>query len=166
MVLKGWRRKISLACLLMAAAVTAYAQAGGDQAEIRRVRAASNEAIVKRDLAAFASSLTDDFVMVSGNGAFAARAEYLKAFEDDFRSPGSVRYERIIERVELSQAGPLAAEHGHWVGRLPNRQTAYGGTYLAMWRHTDAGWKIRSELFVRLTCGKSAGCSAYQQDVK
>lgn len=165
MVLRGWHRASLLACLAVGGAV-AFAQTNPDEAEIRHVRAASNEAIAKSDLAGFASSLTDDFVMVRGNGVFASRTEYVKAFEEDFHTPGSVRYERIIDSVELSKAGPLAAEHGHWVGRLPNGHAAYGGTYLAMWRHTDGGWKIRSELFVWLTCEDAAVCSAYQNTSK
>ena len=155
-----------LACLLMGVALAGYAQTNKDEAEIRRVRGESNAAIAKSNLAAFATSLTDDFVMVRGNGVFASRAEYVKAFEEDFRTSGSVRYERIVDSVELSKAGPLAAEHGHWVGRMPDGHPAYGGTYLAMWRHTDAGWKIRSELFVRLTCEDAAVCNAYQNTAK
>jgi ketosteroid isomerase-like protein len=158
-------KRVFLACLLMGVALAGYAQTK-DEAEIRRVRGESNAAIAKSDLPAFAISLTDDFVMVRGNGVFASRADYLTAFEKDFRTPGSVHYGRIIDSVELSKAGPLAAEHGHWVGRLPNGLVAYGGTYLAMWRHTDTGWKIRSELFVRLTCEDAAVCSAYQNTAK
>jgi ketosteroid isomerase-like protein len=159
-------KSVVLACLLVFVAFAGSAQTNKDEAEIRQIRGESNAAIAKSDLAAFAISLTDDFVMVRGNGVFASRAEYLKAFEEDFRTPGSVRYERIIDTVELSKAGPLAAEHGHWVGRMPDGHAAYGGTYLAMWRHTDAGWKIRSELFVRLTCEDAALCSAYQSKAK
>lgn len=161
--MRGRLKGSFLACLLLGAAFAGSAQTSEDEAAIRKLRSDSNAAIMKNDLAAFAASLTDDFVMVRGNGVFASRADYVKAFEEDFRTPGSVRYERIIDSVELSQAGPLAAEHGHWVGRLSNGHVAYGGTYLAMWRHTPAGWKIRSELFVRLTCEDAAVCGAYQK---
>ncbi len=44
----------------------------------------------------------------------------------------------------------------------PGGNEAYGGTYLAMWRHTDGGWKIRSGLFVVLTCADEAACTAYR----
>jgi ketosteroid isomerase-like protein len=159
-------KSVVLACLLMGVALAGSAQTNKDEAEIRQIRGESNAAIAKSDLAAFAISLTDDFVMVRGNGVFASRADYLKAFEEDFRTRGSVRYERIIDSIELSKAGPLAAEHGHWVGRMPDGRAAYGGTYLAMWRHTDTAWKIRSELFVRLTCEYAAVRSAYQNTVK
>ena len=159
-------KSVVLACLLVGTGLAGLAQTNNDETEIRRVRGESNAAIAKSDLAAFANSLTDDFVMVRGNGVFASRADYEKAFEEDFRKPGSVRYERIIDSIDLSKAGPLAAEHGHWVGRMPDGHSAYSGTYLAMWRHTDNGWKIRSELFVRLTCEDAAVCSAYQSKAK
>jgi ketosteroid isomerase-like protein len=129
--------------------------------EIRSRRAASNRAMVEGDVAAFAAGLCEDYVMVRGNGAFASREATLAAFGKDFERPGAVRYERLTERVELSAAGPMAAEHGRWVARLPDGRAAYGGTYLAMWRRSEAGWKIRSELFVLLTCEDAAVCREY-----
>ena len=152
-----------LALLLVSLSLPAVAQTHQDEHEIRNLRSESNRALVKGDVSAFSSSLTDDFVIVRGNGTFSTREAYLAAFSDAAKDPHSVRYERTIDNIELSKAGPLAAEHGHWVGHLPNGQNAYGGTYLAMWRHTAAGWKIRSELFVLLSCGDPAFCSAYQQ---
>lgn len=47
---------------------------------------------------------------------------------------------------------------------LPNGSTFYTGTYTAMWRHSpDTGWKLRSELFVSLTCADSASCDAIKK---
>jgi ketosteroid isomerase-like protein len=139
-----------------------YAQFHTDENEIRKIRKESNRAIVHGDIAAFTESLTDDFVMVRGSGAFASREQYVAAFSDDFKHSDAVRYERITDRVELSKAAPLAAEHGHWIGRNASGRAVYGGTYLAMWRRTDTGWKIRSELFVVLTCADPAACSVYR----
>jgi ketosteroid isomerase-like protein len=143
-------------------AFASYAQSHTNENEIRKIRTESNRAIAHGDIAGFAASLTDDFVMVRGSGAFASRQQYLAAFSDDFKHPAAVRYERITDQVELSKAAPLAAEHGHWIGHNASGRAVYGGTYLAMWRHTDSGWKIRSELFVVLTCADPAACSAYR----
>jgi ketosteroid isomerase-like protein len=159
-------RKPLHALVLLMLCLPAFAQTHHEEDEIRNLRSESNRALVKGDVSAFSSSLTDDFVIVRGNGNFSTREAYLAAFSDDFKDPHSVRYERTIDNIELSKAGPLAAEHGHWVGHLPNGQDAYAGTYLAMWRHTAAGWKIRSELFILLSCGDPAFCAAYQRQDK
>ena len=102
--------------------------------------------------------------MVRGSGAFVpSRQAYIDQFEADFKDPKSVRYERIPDKIELSSVSPLAAEHGHWQGTLPNGNKAYSGTYLAMWRQIDGKWKIRSELFVVLHCEDDAACAAYRK---
>lgn len=126
--------------------------------EIRKVRAASNRAMAERDASGFAATLAEDYVMVRGNGSFATRETTLAAF---FTKPGSVRYERTTERVEISAATDMAAEHGRWAALLPEGRTAYGGTYLAMWRRDAEGWKVRAELFVLLTCEDAAVCKEY-----
>jgi ketosteroid isomerase-like protein len=155
-------RLLPCALLLSFFTTTMFAGTSTDEAAIRAIRVESNHAIQQGDIAAFTASLTSDFVMVRGSSAFASREAYVSAFAQDFKDPGAIRYERVTDKVELSQAAPLAAEHGHWIGRRPGGGEAYGGTYLAMWRHTDAGWKIRSELFVVLTCADEAACSAYR----
>jgi len=106
--------------------MTMFAATGADETAIRTIRAASNRAIQQGNLDAFAASLTTDFVMVRGSSAFASRAAYIDAFAQDFKDPSAVRYERVTDKVELSQAAPLAAEHGHWMGRRPGGDEAYG----------------------------------------
>jgi hypothetical protein len=34
---------------------------------------------------------------------------------------------------------------------------------LAMWRKSEVGWKLRSELFVSLACKDKAACDAYRK---
>jgi len=142
---------------------TAQAQPNPAEAEIRAARRESNRAIQHSDLRAFAASLADDFVMIRGNGTLVpSRSEYIEVFKKDFADPRSVRYERIADKVEISNAAPVAAEHGHWIGTRSDGKRAYGGTYLAMWKRTKSGWKIRSELFVVLTCEDDAACAGYR----
>ncbi len=149
-----------LACLsLTSAQVKADAEAA-----IRAARQRSNLALAKRDIKAFAESLATDFVMVRGNGVFVpSRQAYIDLIGDDFKDPNSVRYERIADRIEISSATALAAEHGHWTATLPGGRRAYTGSYLAMWRQTGNAWQIRSELFVVLTCADAAACAAYRK---
>src|ERR1051326_5535623 len=150
---------ISRALLIVLALVSSAAAQNTPEAEIRALRERSNHAIATRNLSEFAESLDADFVMVRGSGAFVpSRQEYVALFEHDFADAKSVTYRRTPEKIEVSSAAPLAAEHGRWVGINRDGSVGYGGTYLAMWRRTDHGWKIRSELFVVLSCGKGDAC--------
>jgi len=140
------------------------AQTNPGEGEVRAARQASNEALRRHDLKAFAATLDADFTMIRGNGnPVPSRQAYLAVFAADFANPQAIRYERIADRVEISTAAPLAAEHGHWIGTYPDGRRAYGGTYLAMWRKTDGGWKLRSELFVVLSCEDAQACAAYRK---
>ncbi len=142
----------------------AQSQPKSAEAEIRGARAVSNNAIQHRDIKTFAASLDTDFVMIRGNGVLVpSRQAYIDMFTSDFADPEAIRYERIPDKVEISNAAPLAAEHGHWIGTRPDGSRAYGGTYLAMWRKTEAGWKIRSELFVVLVCDDGPSCVGYRK---
>ena len=148
--------------MLLLAMSTAWGQKRPPGYEIRGVRAKSNQAMLAHDLKAFADTLGEDFTATRGNGtAVKSKQEYVESFAERFKDPRAIRFERITESVELSAAGPLAAEHGHWVGTLPDGHKAFGGTYLAMWRKTATGWKVRSELYVVLTCDDKAACAAY-----
>jgi ketosteroid isomerase-like protein len=150
--------------ILTVLCVGAQSQTDPADGEIRVARRASNEAIRRHDLQAFAGSLDSDFGMVRGNGVFVpSREAYIDLFRHDFADPAAVRYERIPDKVEISTAAPLAAEHGHWIGTRADGKRAYGGTYLAMWRRTDEGWKIRSELFVVLVCEDGPSCAGYRK---
>jgi ketosteroid isomerase-like protein len=153
--------KNAVVCLLLLVSSAALSQASPEE-QIRAARQRSNHAIQQRDIKQFTESLTADFVMVRGSGAFvASREAYVDLFKSDFADPKSTRYERTPELIEVSSAAPLAAEHGRWVGLNPDGTVAYRGTYLAMWRREAARWKIRSELFVVLSCGVGSACRNY-----
>ena len=132
-----------------------------DQAAIRAAREQSNKAIREHDMKTFAASLTSDFVMVRGSSAFVGtRDAYVQLFRDDAADPDAAVYQRMPDKIEVSTAAPLAAEHGRWVG-LVHGKAAYSGTYLAQWRREPDGWKIRSELYVLLACHDRKICSDY-----
>jgi ketosteroid isomerase-like protein len=130
---------------------------------IRDLRHESNQAIVAGDARSFAASLDDDFVVVTGNGSLLSREAYIAAFAKDFEDPHSVRFERTADSIEISDSVPLAAEHGHWAGRISGGPVLFSGTYLAMWRRTERGWKLRSELFVALACKDAAAGESYRR---
>jgi ketosteroid isomerase-like protein len=148
--------------LLLLTASMAWPQGDGAENAIRAARLGSNRAIVAHDIKSFADSLAPDFVMIRGNGVLVpSRQEYIEMFAQDFADPKAMRYERIPDKIEISTAAPMAAEHGHWIGTLSDGTRAYGGTYLAMWQNAGGAWKIRSELFVTLWCEDGAACKGY-----
>jgi uncharacterized protein (TIGR02246 family) len=150
---------------LLAFVALAAAQTSVDPvSQIRAARQRSNRALAMHDAKSFAESLAEDFVIVRGNGIFMpSRQAYIQAIEADFRNPKVVRYERIPDKIEISLVSPIAAEHGHWTATLPNGKRAYNGTYLAMWKRGESGWRIRSELFVLLGCEDEATCATYRK---
>jgi len=150
--------------LFLALLLSIPALAQSPESDIRAIRQQSNRAIAQHDINTFAHSLAEDFLIVRGSGVFvASKAEYVNLFREDFADPKSMSYVRTPDKIELSSAAPLAAEHGHWIGKNPDGTTGYGGPYLAMWRHTAQGWQIRSELFIGLSCGTADACKAYTQ---
>ena len=153
----------ALAIFLGIASIVGIAQHIPDQDAIKASREASNKAIAQGNIAGFSASLDQDFVVVTGNGSFLSRDAYIASFQKDFEDPSSVRFERMTDSIEISDSVPLAAEHGHWAGRLPGGPVIFSGTYLAMWRNSASGWKLRSELFVSLACKDAAACDSYRK---
>ena len=133
----------------------AVTQAQQDEAAIRLARTQSNRAIVRRNVLAVADSLADDFVAIIGDGTFVpSRDAYLKLFKHGFDNPKTaLMYERFTLSVDIADSGPLAAEHGRWFAKNAAGAVVFSGTYMAMWRYSERGWKIRSELYVTLVAG-------------
>lgn len=127
---------------------------------IRDARFAQNDAIVEQDIDAIAGYWERGVRSTAGTGVFVTgRAEYRRAFADEFRNLDDVLYSRIPEFIELSSVGvsnadKLASESGTWTRTWTSSegQTEIYGVYDAMWRKRNGRWRIRSELFVALSC--------------
>ncbi|MCX6216668.1 nuclear transport factor 2 family protein [Spirosoma sp.] len=128
---------------------------------IRALRQQSNLAIEKRDLSGFGETMLPEIDVTRGSGSHVSgRDSVLASVAVQFKDPAFLGYVRMPDSIQVSTSNPLAAEHGHWTGRF---QRADGvqtitGSYLSMWRKTGQGWKIRSELFVSLSCTGSVAC--------
>ena len=148
--------------LLMAQSHTRQTSAKtSDELAIRSLRAASNQAIQDRNLTAFGETMLPDMEVTRGSGTHVSgRDSILASVAVQFKDSAFLGYVREIDRIQVSATAPLAAEHGHWTGRFrrPDGVQTITGTYLAMWRNTESGWKLRSELFVSLACTGSAAC--------
>lgn len=132
-----------------------------DVTSIRSLRLQSNQAIQAKDLRGFGRTMLPDIEVTRGSGSHvSSRDSVLASVAVQFNDPAFLGYIRYTDRIDISTTGPLAAEHGHWEGRFRRTDGTQiiTGTYLAMWRRTDSGWKIRSELFVSLACTGSAEC--------
>ena len=142
-----------LACLLLGSAV--FTGRADDVAQIREARLRQNQAIAAHDLAGIEQAWDSAIVVTAGMGvAFRGAAIYRKAFQEEFEAFPDTRYERRPDTIQVSAVRPLAAERGTWL-RTWTAQSGKGemrGTYMAMWEKTAGEWRIRSELFVLLTC--------------
>lgn len=125
------------------------------RAAIRAVRAAQNDAMRAGDLDLAATYWTDDVSVRSGLGFSVSGRE---AYREALGADPTVRYERVPNRVVVSDAWTTAWEEGTWVGlgRVDGSPLA-SGRYAAQWVLVDGEWKIRGELFVSLVCAGD-GC--------
>jgi len=146
-------RLVLTALVLALVSTTVWAE---DDAEtIKTIRMKSNDAIARHDVDALQSYLDDDFVITISTGAIErSREEHGKSFAAHFEEHPDVVYVRTPSEITLSEAYPLAIEHGTWVGSrtTENGELENGGQYTAAWRKTDGIWRIYSELFVGLYC--------------
>jgi ketosteroid isomerase-like protein len=162
------RSKTFLLLLVLSLPLPSLAQdaMSSDGKEIRRVRAASNAAIARHDVTALpATWVADIHVTASSGRVFTTSEEVTKAFAGAFSDPTFVTYVRTPRTVEVDQSATFAAESGEWIGRWQkdDGEMNVRGVYLAQWKNeagkpADSHWRIRSELYVALSCSGSAAC--------
>jgi len=154
-------RRRSLVCLLALAFPGVALAQQGDAEAIQALRAESNAAISRHDVAGIVALLDEEFHVTAGSGAMIDGAEAMGvAFAQQFETYEDVLYVRTPQRVEVGTPPEAAAEVGEWVGTwiTPSGPLRTGGHYSAYWRKRGDSWVIRSELFVTLYC-EGSGCS-------
>lgn len=152
--------------LIVLAYVGASCQPGrmaehSDEHQIRERRDASNKAIAAHDTVTLASTLAEDYhVITSRNGESAGRAAMLDRFKDDFSTRPDVIYIRTADQVDVFTEWKMAAESGTWVGRWTENgeRVELTGRYFAKWHKTNDQWVIRAEIFVPLSCAGDEFC--------
>ena len=121
---------------------------------IRSARARQNEAIAQGSFDEVARFWTEDVTVRAGLGFTLNGRE---AYRDAFASDTTIAYVREPARITVSDRWPLAFEVGTWVGRRrATGEELIAGEYGAQWIEIDGVWKIRSEVFVALSCSDSA----------
>jgi ketosteroid isomerase-like protein len=125
-----------------------------DETDIRAARLAQNAAIAAHDLDSAATFWTPQVLVTAGLGTtLQGREAYKAAFSHD----AGFRYERTPTSIAVSANWPLASEQGTWAGHREGVQgPVIQGQYTAMWVKGGGRWRIRSELFVALTCASHA----------
>ena len=119
-------------------------------AAIRAKRKLTNRLIAAQDAARLRPHLTDDMLLIAGDGALIQGADaVVSAFASQFADPAFVAYVRTTETVEVAADGHRAAETGRWVGRW-KPDTEMSGVYMAAWRESRGQWLLERELYVTL----------------
>jgi len=118
---------------------------------IRAKRKLTNRLIAAHDAARLRPHLTEDMLLIVGNGALIQGADaVVSAFAGQFADPAFVTYVRSAEGVELAADGRRAAETGRWVGRWKDGAEV-SGVYLAAWRERHGQWLLERELYITLS---------------
>lgn len=117
---------------------------------IRAKRKLTNRLIAAHDSARLRPHLTDDMLLIVGDGDLIRGAEaVVAAFASQFADPAFIAYVRTTETVELADDARRAAETGRWVGSWKGG-VEVGGVYLAAWRERRGQWLLERELYVTL----------------
>jgi ketosteroid isomerase-like protein len=118
---------------------------------IRAKRKLTNRLIAAHDAARLRPHLTDDMLLIVGNGELIQGADaVVAAFSGQFADPAFMDYVRSTEGVELAADGHRAAETGRWVGRW-KEGALVSGVYLAAWRQRHGQWLLERELYITLS---------------
>ena len=124
-------------------------------AAIRARRKLTNRLIAAHDALRLRPHLTDDILVIVGDGDLIQGADaVVAAFARQFADPGFIDYLRTTETVELAHDGRRAAETGRWVGRWKGG-VEMSGTYMASWRENRGQWLLERELYVTLKAPSS-----------
>ena len=119
-------------------------------AAIRAKRKLTNRLIAAHDADRLRPHLTDDMVLIVGDGGLIQGADAVTAaFASQFADPAFVAYVRTTDTVELAAGGRRAAETGRWVGRWKGG-VEVSGVYMAAWRERRGQWLLERELYVTL----------------
>jgi ketosteroid isomerase-like protein len=123
-------RSAMLALVTLALAAPAFAQAAGDNGEIRAVAQAFDDAQQRGDRAALERILAPDYLLVHGSGRIGDRKDFIDGFTDpqSHLEPFDIR-----DRVFLRPASDTAIVGGEaWV-----RGTDHGKTFRQHFRYSD-----------------------------
>ena len=117
---------------------------------IRAKRKLTNRLIAARDAARLRPHLTEDMLLIVGDGDLIQGADaVVAAFARQFADPAFIAYVRATDAIELADDGRRAAETGRWVGSWKGGAEV-SGVYMAAWRESRGQWLLERELYITL----------------
>ena len=117
---------------------------------IRAKRKLTNRLIASHDAARLRPHVTDDILLIVGNGDLIQGADaVVAAFANQFADPTFIAYVRTTDAVDLADDGQRASETGRWVGSWKGG-VEVSGVYMAAWRQARGQWLLERELYVTL----------------
>ncbi len=117
---------------------------------IRAKRKLTNRLIAAHDAPRLRPHLTDDMLLIVGNGDLVEGADaVIAAFSNQFADPAFTTYVRTTDTVELADDSLSAAETGRWIGSWAGR-VEVSGLYLAAWGQARGQWLLARELYITL----------------
>lgn len=117
---------------------------------IRAKRKLTNRLIAAHEAARLRPHLTDDMMLIVGDGGLIQGADAVAAaFAAQFADAGFIAYVRTTETVEIAQDGARAAETGRWIGTWKGG-VEMSGVYMAAWRVSHGQWLLERELYITL----------------
>ena len=128
---------------------------------IRSLRTQSNAAIARHDVKGIVALLDVEYQITTGSGSFFQdRSADSTAWAMEFARAADLVNVRTPTSIDVSSSGSRAAEIGTWTASwsTPAGLRKAGGRYAAYWSLVNGSWRIRSELFVTLSC-TGPGCS-------
>jgi ketosteroid isomerase-like protein len=127
------------------------AQVQNDKVEILRLRNAYNAALKNFDEELSFSFLTDDVQSTISIGTLIQGKENLREYLRKATGP-KLYWVRTPNEIDINTELELAWEAGTWKGYTidSGNKSVTGGKYSAMWTKINGGWKIKSQLFVKL----------------
>ena len=119
-------------------------------AAIRAKRKLTNRLIAAHDAARLRPHLTEDMLLIVGDGGLIEGADaVIAAFAAQFADPAFIAYVRTTETVELAEDGARAAETGRWVGTWKDI-APISGVYMAAWLMRRGQWLLEREFYITL----------------
>ena len=141
-------RRAVLAAALACSAASSAAPVVDDAAELTRLDQAMQRAVVDRDPVAFASFLTDDYVLVVSNSRMVDKAAVVAEIDSpDARMDVN---DSTDLRIRVHGDTALVIADLHQVGRNGDTPFDYWVRYTDTWIRTPAGWKCVSGHATRL----------------
>jgi len=117
---------------------------------ILAARAKINEAIVRRDVDAFAARVEPQYSVVTARSLQRnGREESAGSWAELFARNEHATHVSTPEQLHINEEWGVAEELGTWTATISTRDglMEMSGVYAAKWHLTVAGWLVRAEIF-------------------